>query len=486
MRSLLLGVFTCVALMSAPALGQAQSVDTLFLQGLAAQYAGDYAQAEVIWRQVLRLAPDSAGAYYNLGNALYGQGRFSEAEAAHREAIRLKPDNAIAYYSLGIALQKQGRSSEAEAAYREAIRLNPDYARAYIGLGNALADQRRLGEAEAAYREAIRLDPDYAAAYINLGVTLSAQGRLAEAEAAFLEAIRLDPNNALAYNNLGATLADRGRYEEAIALYEQALQIDPEYTTAQNNLAEAQRLLALRVTPAPTRQDDLAWLPTNEPLLPVLRAVVRVITETPTGAEIGTGFVVRREGNTIWVLTNRHVVTTVAASRDPDTAADSRALRQAGELSETVDVDFYSVPPPGRVWLRLPATIVEATGPQDELDLALLMIDNAPDDIQPLALGDSDELPRLSDLLVVGHPSAALPWTTETSSLSNRDLQELQISRASLGPGNSGSPILNEQDQVVGILFSTLDASAPGRAAGFGYAYLSDSIKPVLEKWGML
>ena len=151
-----------------------------------------------------------------------------------------------------------------------------------------------------------------------------------------------------------------------------------------------------------------------------------------------------------------------------------------------VEVDFYSEPPAGRVWLRLPATVVEATSPQDDLDLALLVIDDAPDDIQPMAFGNSNELPRLSDLLVVGHPRSALPWTTETSSLSNRDARELQVSRASLGPGSSGGPILNGQNQVVGVLFSTLDTSAPGRIAGFGYAYRSDYIKSILKEWGML
>lgn len=420
MRLLLMGGFAGVALMSAPALVQTQSLEDLFRQGFAALRAEDYSQAERLWRQALRLDPSNSIAYIALGAALLGQGQFPEAEDVLREAVDLDfaPTNGIAYAALGLALFGQSQFPEAEDAFREAVDLDPMRGEFYIFLAYAYQNQDLL--------------------------------------------------------------------EEAIASYEQALRLDPMLSLAQNGLAEAQRLLALRTAPSPTRQDDLAWLPINEPLSPLLRSVVRVVTPTLTGTEIGTGFVVRREGNTIWVLTNRHVVTTVAVGLNLDSRVDSRALRQAGALSETVNVDFYSEPPAGRVWLRLPATIVEATGPQDDLDLALLMIDNAPDDIQPLALGDSNELPLLSDLLVVGHPRAALPWTTETSSLSNRDVQELQISRASLGPGNSGSPILNEQNQVVGILFSTLDTSAPGRAAGFGYAYRSDFIKPVLEDWGML
>lgn len=49
---------------------QAQTVDELFRQGNAAQSAGDYREAERIWRQVLQQDPENSGAYNNLGNAL--------------------------------------------------------------------------------------------------------------------------------------------------------------------------------------------------------------------------------------------------------------------------------------------------------------------------------------------------------------------------------------------------------------------------------
>ena len=554
MRSSLLVSFACVALMSVPALAQAQSIDDLFRQGNAAQDAGDYEQAEATWRQILRLAPDDADAYYNLGNALADQERHEEAESAYREAIRLNPDyadaysnlgitladqerheeaesafrnvirlapdnalaynnlgavltdqgryeeaesafrnlirlepgNASAYFHLGNGLYDQGRYEEAESAYREAIRLNPDYARAYNNLGAVLTEQERYEEAESAYREAIRLNPEYALVYNNLGNALAGQERYEEAESAYREAIRLNPDNAFAYNNFGVTLADQGRYEEAIAFYEQALRLDPDYTAVQNNLAEAQRLLALRTAPPPSRQDDLAWLPPDEVLLPVLRAVVRVVTPTPTGTEIGTGFVVRREGSKIWVLTNRHVVTTVAAGLASDTRADQRAQRQAGTLSTTVEVDFYSEPPAGRVWLRLPATVVKATSPQDDLDLALLVIDNAPDDIQPLELA-STVVSIDTNVRIIGHHRN--PWGLARGYISERPQgTALQFAGASIGRRSSGSPILNDQDQVVGIVTSIEPPNVRignDFLSGFSYGHPSSNLLETLNLWIM-
>jgi S1-C subfamily serine protease len=136
--------------------------------------------------------------------------------------------------------------------------------------------------------------------------------------------------------------------------------------------------------------------------------------------------------------------------------------------------------------LRLTAQVIEATGPRDELDLALLVIDNAPDDIQPLGISNSQELARLSEMTVIGHPTTGLPWTVDLGILSNRDSSQLQVSQASFGPGSSGGPILNGQNQVVGITFEAVDARAAGTSAGFGLAYPVEYIIPILRQWGML
>ena len=450
MRSLLLSGFIAVTVLVPAPLVQAQSIDELFRQGNAAQATGDYAGAEAIWRLVLQRDPDNAVAYNNLGNALVDQGRYAEAEAAFQEAIRIDSDFALPYYNLGRVLNNRERYAEAEVAYREAIRIDSDFVLAYNNLGNTLLNQGRYEAAEAAYREAIRLDPDYA----------------------------------VAYNNLGYLYQVQERYEAAIGLYGQALVIAPDYTRAENNLAEVQRLLNLQTNPVPTRADDLAWLPANEPLLPVLRAVVRVVTTTSTGIEYGTGVVVQREGSRIWVLTNRHVVTDGLLGSVADD--EQRAQRQAAPLSDEVSVDFFSEPPAGRTWLRLEATVIDATGPRDELDLALLLIEDAPDDIQPLTIGDSDQLARRTDLTVIGHPITDLPWTVDSGLLSNRDVIRLQVSQASFGPRSSGGPILNEQNQIVGIIFEAIDTRATGTSSGFGLAYRVEYIEPTLRQWGML
>jgi tetratricopeptide (TPR) repeat protein len=461
-----------IPLMGVPTVVQAQSIEALFRQGSAAAAAGAHEEAEAIWRQVLRLDPSNGAAYENLGNALTNQGRYSEAVAAYRQSLRLDDRYASTYYNLGIALQGQGLDAEAEAAYRQALRINPNYGSAYNNLGTVLVNQGNLTGALDAYRAATRVEPS-AIHYGNLGYVYAALGRDGDAEAAYQQAIQLDPGMALLYSDLGYLYQRQGRYGEAQRLLEQALSLDPNLVLAQNNLAELRRLLALQSSAPVGSGGDLAWLPRDEPLLPILRSVVRVVTTTPTGIQYGTGWVVKREGDLIWILTNRHVVTAFGG--------------RGGPLGDEVEVDLFSEPPDEQPWLRLPAAVVAATEPQADWDVALLVVEGAPADIQPLMLARAgDQGSRGSLLTIIGHPTLGFPWTVDEGVLSNRNAQQLQISQAALGPGSSGSPVLNGELRVIGMVVEAVDPREPGTTAGFGFAYRLDYLQPVLEEWGLL
>ena len=58
-------------------------------------------------------------------------GKLKDAELSNRKAIKLKPDYAEAYSNLGILLKDLGKLKEAEIITRKAIELKPDFAEAY-------------------------------------------------------------------------------------------------------------------------------------------------------------------------------------------------------------------------------------------------------------------------------------------------------------------------------------------------------------------
>jgi tetratricopeptide (TPR) repeat protein len=85
------------------------------------------------------------------------------AMAEYRAVIRIRPDYAEAYNDLGILLVRTGRVQEAIAEYQQALRIKPDYADAHFNLGNALSKiPGRSAEAIAEYQAAARVRPDYA------------------------------------------------------------------------------------------------------------------------------------------------------------------------------------------------------------------------------------------------------------------------------------------------------------------------------------
>jgi Flp pilus assembly protein TadD len=87
----------------------------------------------------VRLRPDGADAHYNLGCALERKpGGLGDAVAQYREALRLEPDLAQGWHNLGASLYHMGNLPAAAAAFREELRCSPDDAAAQQALETVL------------------------------------------------------------------------------------------------------------------------------------------------------------------------------------------------------------------------------------------------------------------------------------------------------------------------------------------------------------
>ena len=176
------------------------SIQALFHQALKHHQAGEQAEAEKFYRQVLATQPDHAAAHVNLGYAqahnnlgylLLQQDRLDEAEAALRRALETRPGYAQAYCNLAAVLGKQERLEEAAVCCLKAIAAEPNYAEAHNNLGYVLQKQGRLKEAETHFRKALALKPDFIEAHQHLGVVLCESGRLTEGFGAFAQVAKL-------------------------------------------------------------------------------------------------------------------------------------------------------------------------------------------------------------------------------------------------------------------------------------------------------
>ena len=117
------------------AVDQSQNnTDDLFEQAQSAEETGDIAEAERLYRVLMKSDPTDASAPFNLGNLLRGCARNVEAEAALRAATRVDPTFADPWYNLSDLLDEQGRVEAAIQCLRTALRVAPDYADATFNL----------------------------------------------------------------------------------------------------------------------------------------------------------------------------------------------------------------------------------------------------------------------------------------------------------------------------------------------------------------
>ncbi|MGW3666999.1 S1C family serine protease [Streptomyces sp. NPDC005141] len=163
----------------------------------------------------------------------------------------------------------------------------------------------------------------------------------------------------------------------------------------------------------------------------------------------GTGFVFDTQGH---ILTNNHVV------------ADAV---DGGKLTATF--------PSGKKY------DAEVVGHAQGYDVAVIKLKNAPSDLKPLQLGNSDKVAVGDSTIAIGAPfGLSNTVTTGIISAKNRPVASSDGSSsskasymsalqtdASINPGNSGGPLLDASGAVIGIN-SAIQSSSSGGLGGSG------------------
>ena len=264
--------------------------------GLALQKAGDAAslqEAVAVFERLVDLAPQSADAHSNLGNARLSIGDHAGAMASLERAVALDPNLALAHFNMGNTLLARGDAAGAFVRYERALAADPGLADVHFRWGAALQDQDRLDEADEHYRAALELAPTHTDALLRRGFLLQKQERLdaaldcydqvlvqqsrnsdalfnrgialralaetgdtpwrkariADAEGAYRDALAAYPAHIPALNNLAILLQERGDFAASIALFEKIVALDPRFTSAHHNLGVSFEGWARRGTP---------------------------------------------------------------------------------------------------------------------------------------------------------------------------------------------------------------------------------------------
>ena len=200
-------------------------------------------------------------------------------------------------------------------------------------------------------------------------------------------------------------------------------------------------------------------------------SVVAITAQLAQGEAQGSGVVIDKSGH---VLTNNHVVA------------------GAQKLSVTLS--------DGRTYAA------EIRGTDPSTDLAVVTVKNAPSDLQPIALGDSDAIKVGDPVMAVGNPlGLAGTVTTGIVSALNRPVttqaegggsqfgqgqsdpvvtNAIQTS-AAINPGNSGGALVNGSGQLIGINSSIASlGSSSGQSGniGIGFAIPVNEAKAIAQQ----
>jgi protein O-GlcNAc transferase len=210
-------------------------LQALFDQGFALHQQGKLADAERIYREVLRRQRDHFGALHLLGVIAVQTHHPKQGAELIERAIELNAAVAAAHSNLGKALLELKRRDSALSSFDRAIALDPDFADAHNNRAHALIDLMRPKEALTSCDKAIALKPDLAIAHNNRGMALTILRRPAEALESYDRAIALMPGFAIAHQNRGVALESLNRLNETFAAYDRAFTLDNDLVGAEGD-----------------------------------------------------------------------------------------------------------------------------------------------------------------------------------------------------------------------------------------------------------
>jgi superkiller protein 3 len=213
--------------------------------------------------------------------------------------------------------------------------------------------------------------------------------------------------------------------------------------------------------------NDIRWLAKDDPLTPTKRSVVKIIAFFPgnaKGTAYGTGYVIKREGDKVWIITNRHCVF------DKDT----------GDRGENLQVEPYYGSPPDTLYREyIAAKVIPQSERDQQIDLTILEVTGLPPDIQPLATFP-DKINSGTAIKIIGHPSGK-DWVVEDGQVVSLEGESLKL-QVKVETGNSGGPVLDSQKRAIGIVYQK-DTSSP--QTEIGIAYSMTTVRKILSQWGI-
>jgi tetratricopeptide (TPR) repeat protein len=218
----------------------------------------EMAKSESELQIAVKLRPDYAEAWSDLGGVRRLEGDAKGARQALEEAVALNSHDSTAQYRLGQLYLQEGESGKALDHLKIALLGDPSDVATLYSLDRALRKAGKLEEAKPIEKQLadLRAKSDrastvaLAASRLNdEGIAMERSGDVRAALAKYRAALDLDPTGTGFQLNYGLALCRLGRWDDGIAELREVLRLDPDNQ-------EAAKALYIAIDQAKTQQGD--------------------------------------------------------------------------------------------------------------------------------------------------------------------------------------------------------------------------------------
>ena len=137
-----------------------ENSDSIFFLAHALELAGQTTQAEELYRQGIKIAPDYADLQLGLARIWLRQGRVAEATQVALKVLRKSPQNVDALLVAGLGFQREDNLPRARQYLEEGVKLSDGYLDFHFALARLAEDENNFPEAIREYNRILQDHPD--------------------------------------------------------------------------------------------------------------------------------------------------------------------------------------------------------------------------------------------------------------------------------------------------------------------------------------
>ena len=209
-------------------------VQNLYAEAKAARQRGDSATAVEKYKQILKLAPNLAAAYNNLGMIYFDDHEYQRAIEVLQRGLQLNPNMPGASAMLGMSYFQLGNNEKAQPLLETALRANPKDDQVEMVLVHILINAQKFPEAASRLNDFLAHNPKSQEAWYLLGKTY-----LQMSEDALKKINEIDPDSVVAHEIAGEIDESMHNYDLALVEFKKAIDKAPKAPGTHMHMGDA-------------------------------------------------------------------------------------------------------------------------------------------------------------------------------------------------------------------------------------------------------